>query len=104
MTIDQLGHPADGIVHLLARLGFQDDHHIPDLLRESRGLCEELEFDADTVSYFLSHIIIERGPQPGMSTWRKRLFIALAHNAATPATYFKLPLDRTVVMGSRIEL
>jgi KUP system potassium uptake protein len=56
------------------------------------------------VSYFLSHIIIECGPQPGMSTWRKRLFIALAHNAATPATYFKLPLDRTVVMGSRIEL
>jgi KUP system potassium uptake protein len=104
VTIDQLGHPADGIVHLLARLGFQDDQHIPDLLRESRGLCEELEFDADTVLYFLSHIIIERGPQPGMSTWRKRLFIALAHNAATPATYFKLPLDRTVVMGSRIEL
>ncbi len=24
-----------------------------------------------------------------MSTWRKRLFIALAHNAATPATYFQ---------------
>jgi KUP system potassium uptake protein len=104
VTIDQLGHTADGIVHLLARLGFQDDQHIPDLLRESRGLCEELEFDADTVLYFLSHIIIERGPQPGMSTWRKRLFIALSHNAATPATYFKLPLDRTVVMGSRIEL
>jgi KUP system potassium uptake protein len=91
-------------VHLLARLGFQDDHHIPDLLRESHGLCEELQFDTDTVSYFLSHITIERGPQPGMSSWRKRLFIALAHNAATPATHFKLPLDRTVVMGSRIEL
>ena len=58
----------------------------------------------DTALYFLSRITIERGPQPGMSTWRKRLFIGLAHNAATPAAYFKLPLDRTVVMGSRIEL
>jgi KUP system potassium uptake protein len=39
-----------------------------------------------------------------MATWRKRLFIGLAHNAASPAAYFKLPDDRTVVMGSRLEL
>jgi KUP system potassium uptake protein len=39
-----------------------------------------------------------------MTTWRKRLFIGLSRNAATPAAYFKLPDDRTVVMGSRIEL
>jgi KUP system potassium uptake protein len=39
-----------------------------------------------------------------MATWRKRLFIGLAHNAASPASYFCLPDDRTVVMGARIEL
>ena len=39
-----------------------------------------------------------------MSAWRKGLFIWLAHNAANPATAFHLPVDRTVVMGSRIEL
>jgi KUP system potassium uptake protein len=39
-----------------------------------------------------------------MAPWRKRLFIGLAHNAATPAAYFKLPDNRTVVMGSRVEL
>jgi KUP system potassium uptake protein len=39
-----------------------------------------------------------------MRSWRKRLFIGLAHNAANPAAYFKLPVDRTVVMGSRVEL
>jgi KUP system potassium uptake protein len=37
-------------------------------------------------------------------TWRKRLFIALSHNAASPADYFRLPVDRTVVMGSRVDL
>jgi KUP system potassium uptake protein len=47
---------------------------------------------------------IERGSPAGMSTWRKRLFIGLAHNAANPADDFHLPTDRTVVMGSRIEL
>ena len=47
---------------------------------------------------------IERGRQPGMNTWRKRIFIGLAHNAANPAAYFGLPLDRTVIMGSSVEL
>jgi hypothetical protein len=30
--------------------------------------------------------------------------LGLAHNAANPAAYFHLPVERTVVMGSRIEL
>jgi KUP system potassium uptake protein len=104
LTVDQLGHTADGIVHLSVRFGFQDEQDIPEVLREAQGLSDELDLDPDTASYFLSRITIERGRRPGMITWRKRLFIGLAHNAATPATYFKLPLDRTVVMGSRIEL
>lgn len=33
--------------------------------------------------------------------WRKRLLIALSHNAASPVESFRLPEDRTVVMGSR---
>ena len=40
----------------------------------------------------------------GMATWRKRLFIGLAHNAANPALNFNLPEDRTVVMGAHLEL
>jgi KUP system potassium uptake protein len=104
LTIDQLGHADDGIVHLTARFGFQDDQDIPEVLREARGLSDELDLDPETASYFLSHIIIERGSQPGMITWRKRLFVGLSHNAATPSTYFRLPINRTIVMGSRIEL
>jgi KUP system potassium uptake protein len=104
LSIDQLGHTDDGIIHLCARFGFQDDQDIPALLTDARGLSDELEIDPDEVSYFLSHIVIERSDRPGMRNWRKHLFIWLAHNAATPAAYFKLPVDRTVVMGTRIEL
>jgi KUP system potassium uptake protein len=104
LSVDDLGYERDGIVHVSARFGFQDDQDIPALLRHARGRSPELDFEPDSASYFLSRILIERGPGPGMSTWRKRLFVGLAHNAASPATYFKLPLDRTVVMGSRIEL
>jgi KUP system potassium uptake protein len=37
-----------------------------------------------------------------LRAWRKRLFIALARNAASPIEYFGLPSDRTVVMGGHI--
>ena len=72
--------------------------------RRPSGLSDELDIDPDAASYFLSRMTIERGRQPGMSGWRKRMFIGLSHNAANPAAYFCLPVDRTVVMGSRIEL
>jgi KUP system potassium uptake protein len=39
-----------------------------------------------------------------MPRWRKFLFVTLAHNAANPAEYFGLPADRTVVMGSQVDV
>ena len=39
-----------------------------------------------------------------MSRWRKRLFIATSQITADAAEYFQLPRDRTVIVGSRIEL
>jgi KUP system potassium uptake protein len=104
VAFDDLGDPDDGIVHIAARFGFQDEQDLPQVLRQANGLSDELEIDPDTASYFLSRMTIERGRQPGMSAWRKRMFIGLSHNAANPAAYFCLPVDRTVIMGSRIEL
>ncbi len=104
IEIDDLGYGDDGIVHITARFGFQDDQDVPAVLRQARGRTAELDIDPERASYFLSRINIERGRQRGLAGWRKRLFVGLAHNAATPAAYFALPVDRTVVMGSRIEL
>jgi KUP system potassium uptake protein len=39
-----------------------------------------------------------------MVRWRKVLFLFLAHNAADPAAYFGLPANRTVTMGSAVDL
>jgi len=52
----------------------------------------------------LSKIELQRGNQPTMATWRKRLFIATAHIAADAANSFNLPRDRTVIMGSHIDV
>jgi KUP system potassium uptake protein len=104
IEVDELGYSDDGIVHVSIRFGFQDEQDIPEMLERAQGMSDELDFDPDEASYFLSRITIERGSDREMMTWRKRLFIGLAHNAATPAAYFCLPDDRTVVMASRVEL
>ena len=52
----------------------------------------------------MSRIELVQGHDPGMSRWRKRLFIATSRITADAAEYFGLPRERTVIMGSRIEL
>jgi KUP system potassium uptake protein len=39
-----------------------------------------------------------------MANWRKKLFMTMARNAASPIDHFGLPGDRTVIMGSQVEL
>jgi KUP system potassium uptake protein len=105
LTVDHLGQRSDGITALRARFGFQDHQDVPALLRlavEQKLL--EGTIDPDRVSYFLSQITIVPCTDPGLSRWRKRLFLTLAHNAANPVTYFRLPDERTVTMGERILL
>ena len=102
VTIDDLGYRDDGISHVVARVGFQDEIDVPRILAlaVARGL--EGNCDVDLASYFLSRMTIIPTDAPTMHRWRKKLFMAVARNASNPVTYFRLPDDRTVVMGSHV--
>ena len=105
LVIDDLGYRNDGISHIVARYGFQDDTDVPALVRlaqSQNGL--ESEIDCDTCSYFLSKITIATTGPAKLARWRKRLFVAISRNSADPVEYFALPLDRTVTVGSQIDL
>jgi KUP system potassium uptake protein len=113
LEVDPLTYADDGIVHVFARFGFQDDQDLPAVLRQAVGMSEELDFDPDDALYFLSRLSILQRPKTGRQTpegqrpmwrWRKRLFIAMAHNAANPATSFHLPEHRTILVGADLEL
>jgi KUP system potassium uptake protein len=103
LSLDDLGYRHDGITHLLARFGFQDNIDVPGTLRIA---AERLEghVDCEHASYFLSRITIVPTDAPGMAMWRKKLFTLIARNAANPVPYFSLPDERTVVIGQHIEL
>ncbi|MFP5347278.1 MAG: potassium transporter Kup [Actinomycetes bacterium] len=105
-THDDLGYADDGIQHLDVRLGFSDDPNIPRILRAActMNMLEPTFTESEPVSYFVSRGAIRPTRARGMWRWRKKLFVALSHNAANPAARFDLPADRTVVMGSDITI
>jgi len=105
LNVDSLHRNDDGIVHLTVRFGFQDDQDIPSALRDAFMLTSELEVDPESAFYYLSRVSIEAGHrEKGLPRWQKMLFVGLAHNAASPAVYFRLPVERTVIMGTRVDL
>jgi KUP system potassium uptake protein len=103
VTIDDLGYRDDGITHLTLHYGFQDHVNVPRALRMAAKHLET-DVDLEAVSYFVSRITIVPTRAPGMPRWRKRLFVAIARNAASPVDYFGLPEERTVVVSSQVEL
>jgi KUP system potassium uptake protein len=104
LDVDDLGYKDDRIFHVTARFGYLDTPNVPGLLPLIHRAKLESPLDDSEISYFLSTIEVRRGNRPGMSRWRKRLFLATARLTADAAEYFRLPRDRTVIMGSRIEL
>jgi KUP system potassium uptake protein len=49
-----------------------------------------------------SRIAITPTDEPSLRPWRKRLFVLMARNAASPIDAFRLPSDRTVMVGSQV--
>jgi KUP system potassium uptake protein len=104
---DDLGYTDDGIEHLTVKFGFSDN---PDLPQAMRAAClgkvlKLAPAEMDKASYFISRGGIRATRKSkNMATWRKRLFLGIAHNAADPAGRFNLPPQRTVTMGSDVEI
>ena len=104
LTVDPLGHKDDRVTHVTARYGYMDQMNVPALLPLIRKADIESPLQESDISYFLSTIALRLGTTPGMSQWRKRLFLATAQITADAAEHFRLPRERTVIKGSRIEL
>ncbi len=104
LQIDDLGYKDDRITHVTARFGYMDQTNVPELLPLIRAADLERPLQQDRLSYFISRLELVPGHAPGMSHWRKRLFIATSRITADAAESLRLPRDRTVIMGSRIEL
>ncbi len=104
-TSEPLGRGLFKVVHVTIRVGYRDRWGIADALAlaRKRGFLER-NLDLEHAFYFVSRMTIVPSTRPGMSRWRKRLFIAMARNAASPVGHFGLPSDRTVITGYQVSM
>jgi KUP system potassium uptake protein len=104
VMVNDLGYGDDGITHVTVKFGYMEMPDVPAALALLDPAESEGPLDLDKASYFLSKIELRRGKAPTMAGWRKQLFLATSLITADAAEYFGLPRDRTVIIGSHIEL
>ncbi|MER7250435.1 KUP/HAK/KT family potassium transporter [Kribbella sp. NPDC000426] len=104
VMVNDLGYGNDGITHVTIKFGYMESSDVPAALALLDPAATEGPLDLDNASYFLSKIELRRGKSATMAGWRKQLFLATSHITADAAEYFGLPRDRTVIIGSHIEL
>nr|WP_236066802.1 potassium transporter Kup [Paraburkholderia haematera] len=82
--------------------GFMDEVNLPRALE----ICKRvgLSFEAAETSYFLSRATLVPTRDGGMAMWRERLFSVMLHNVGNVAAYFKLPANRVIELGARVEI
>ena len=103
LEVDDLGYTDDRLTFVKAKHGYAEEYDVPKLVRQIAKTGVECPVDARHASFFLSRIELKATDRPGMSHWRKRLFLLTALLSAEPAEYFRLPRKRTITLGSEIE-
>lgn len=98
----ELTNLSGGFYRLQVNYGFMQTPDLPEAL----AACKQhgLMLDMMTTSFFLSRQIIVPKLHPGMALWRERLFSLMALNAATAASFFKIPTERVVERGTQLEI
>jgi len=100
ITLRELGH---NIYVVRAVYGFNetpDMGNIIELIEKSSGL----KFDLMNTSFFLSRDTIVSTEIPGMAMWRERLFSWMYQNAGRQSDFFKIPANRLVELGAKVEI
>jgi KUP system potassium uptake protein len=101
VSIQKLGH---GCWRMTVRYGFMNEPDVTRTLEIAATLG--LEFDMMTTSFFLSRetVVPVTGKEGGMALWREKLFAMMARNAGNAADYFKLPINRVIELGTKVEI
>ena len=100
VDVEPLGHE---FYRVTVHYGFKDEPDLPDALAAA-AKYRGIEFNMMETSFFLSRQTLVPTPAPGMALWREKLFAAMSRNAASATVFFKIPTNRVVELGTRIEL
>nr|WP_324615009.1 potassium transporter Kup [Hyphomicrobium album] len=97
VTVDRV---TDTFIRVVARYGFMETPSVPKILDVCRR--KDLNIDMSATSFFLSRRNLKPTPKSEMPAWQDRLFVALARSAQDATTYFQIPTDRVVEVGTQV--
>jgi KUP system potassium uptake protein len=89
-------------IRIIASYGFMETPSIPKILDSCRR--KDLNIDIGSTSFFLSRRSLRLTTRSEMPRWQERLFIWLARTAEDATTYFKIPTDRVVEVGTQVAI
>lgn len=93
----------DNIYAAVADFGFKETPAVDEIVKnvgERLGVVFE---DMET-SFFITRATVVPSPLPGMAMWREALFAWMQHNSAKPSDFFRIPANRLVELGSKVEI
>jgi KUP system potassium uptake protein len=99
LDITDLGQ---GFHRLIATYGFMETPNVPDILEIATE--QGLELDAFSTTFYVNRETLLSTGKANMASWRKGLFAFLSRNAWNVTTYFGIPPNRVVELGSQVEL
>lgn len=99
VTVDRSN---ETFVRIVASYGFMETPSIPKILDSCRR--KDLNIDMGSTSFFLSRRSLRTTTRSEMPRWQERLFIWLARTAEDATTYFKIPTDRVVEVGTQVAI
>jgi KUP system potassium uptake protein len=99
LAITELGQ---GFHRVIATYGFMETPNVPEILDIATE--QGLELDAFSTTFYVNReTLLSTGKAP-MASWRKGLFAFLSRNSWNVTTYFGIPPNRVVELGSQVEL
>jgi KUP system potassium uptake protein len=99
LNITDLGH---GFHRVIATYGFMQTPNIPEILEIASMMG--LEMDVYSTTFYVGRETLLSTGEAKMAQWRKGLFAFLSRNAWNVSTYFGIPPNRVVELGSQVEL
>ncbi len=97
ITIDKV---SDTFIRVTARYGFMETPSIPKILDHCKR--KDLNVDIGGTSFFLSRRTLRPTPKSEMNRWQERLYIALTRTSQDATTFFQIPSDRVVEVGTQV--
>ncbi|HEV2000585.1 MAG TPA: potassium transporter Kup [Xanthobacteraceae bacterium] len=85
---------------LTIRYGFMEQPNIPKALAVARR--HGWHYEVMKTSFFLSRRTLKPAEHSVMPQWQDRLFIVLARSADDASTYFRIPTERVVEIGTQV--